>query len=495
MRDIAVPTVLRALLLLSSLLVVMGVAVAAPVDLPGGPASTSTPRFAVIGDYGDGSPEESDVSNLVRSWNPDFIITTGDNNYDNGAAHTIDPNIGQYYHDFVFPYTGSYGLGAPYNEFFPALGDHDWLVRGARPYLNYFSLPNNERYYDFMWGPVHLYSIDSDDHEPDGKTASSAQAMWLQGRLAASTEPWKLVYMHHSPYSSGAVHGSNPEIQWPYQQWGATAVLAGHDHEYERMSVNGFPYFVDGLGGAGIYSFGSPISDSVVRYNDDYGAMLVDSTAMTITFRFINRSRLVIDSYTLTSTLPTLTPTPAVPTVTQTRTPTRGPTGTPGATFTPVPPPALVGHVTWQGPPPQPNNQQQRPITLTLRSGATEMNYPSRVTDASGFFTVSVGGLPNGTYNWRAKGPRYLATSGNVGLAGSASTSVERGLMPAGDADGSNLVGAADFTILKGTFGFSYGQPGYDDRADFSADGVVSSADFILLKANFGQDGAPPVGP
>src|SRR3954470_12738895 len=162
MRGVAMPVVLRALLLLMSPLVVVGGAVGAPVGLAGSPASMSSARFAVIGDYGWVGQTALDVSNLVRSWNPDFVITTGDNNYDNGAASTIDPNIGQYYHDFIFPYTGSYGPGAAYNKFFPALGNHDWVTAGATPYLNYFSLPNNERYYDFMWGPVHLYSIDSD---------------------------------------------------------------------------------------------------------------------------------------------------------------------------------------------------------------------------------------------------------------------------------------------------------------------------------------------
>src|SRR3990172_1293347 len=74
-----------------------------------GPSSV---HFAVIGDYGSAGKAELDVANQVKSWNPDFIVTTGDNNYDSGSASTIDANIGQYYHDFIFPYTGSYGAGA-----------------------------------------------------------------------------------------------------------------------------------------------------------------------------------------------------------------------------------------------------------------------------------------------------------------------------------------------------------------------------------------------
>ena len=66
-------------------------------------------RLAVIGDYGSGNSAAADVAGLVKSWSPDFVVTTGDNNYPDGAAETIDRNIGQFYSDFIFPYRGAYG--------------------------------------------------------------------------------------------------------------------------------------------------------------------------------------------------------------------------------------------------------------------------------------------------------------------------------------------------------------------------------------------------
>src|SRR5438045_5806640 len=66
----------------------------------------------------------------------------------------------------------------------------------------------------------------------------------------------------------------------------------------------------------------------------------------------------------------------------------------------------LLGHVTWQGRPMQPNQLQSLPITLTLRSaGGAAYEYPNRMTDANGYFTVTVDTVPNGDYTWRAKGP------------------------------------------------------------------------------------------
>lgn len=303
---------------------------------PLAPAPAGTIRFAVIGDYGGGGQPEADVAALVHSWNPDFIITVGDNNYPSGAASTIDPNIGQFYHDFIYPYTGNYGGGATENKFFPSLGNHDWLASNAQPYLNYFTLPNNERYYDFERGPVHFFAIDSDSQEPAGITAASPQALWLRDALAAAATPWKLVYFHHAPYSSGA-HGSTLALQWPFADWGASAVLAGHDHTYERILQDGIPYFVDGLGGYTIYAFGSPIPGSIVRYNANFGAMLVEATTAQITFQFITRSGAVIDAYTLTAPA-TATPTiTATSTATSTDTPTPAPTLTVTATSTPRP--------------------------------------------------------------------------------------------------------------------------------------------------------------
>jgi fibronectin type 3 domain-containing protein len=270
---------------------------------------TTTPpaitRFAVIGDYGCNCQGELDVSNLVKSWNPEFVITTGDNNYDFGEASTIDPNIGQYYHEFIYPYLGSYGAGADTNRFFPSLGNHDWgdgfidpPSAGVQPYLDYFTLPGNERYYDFVRGPVHFFVLDSEDYEPDGNTSTSIQANWLQSQLAASTAQWKLVYFHYPPYSSGA-HGSFARMQWPFEAWGATAVLNGHDHDYERIHQGNFPYFVNGLGGEDKSLISRAISGSQKRFDADFGAMLVTASTDSITFEFITRVGTLIDRYVM----------------------------------------------------------------------------------------------------------------------------------------------------------------------------------------------------
>jgi len=273
------------------------------VTVPPAPSATAAPsalHFAVIGDFGEGSQGEADVAALIHGWNPDFVITVGDDNYPSGAADTIDAHIGQYYHDYISPYKGTYGPGASENRFFPTLGNHDWLTAGAQPYMDYFTLPGNGRYYEFAAGPVHFFALDSDEHEPDGVGKSSIQAGWFKKAIAASTSTWNVVYFHHAPYSSGAVHGNTTWMQWPFKDWGASVVLTGHEHTYERLLVDGLTYFVNGVGGGPIYNFGTPLPESQFRYDADYGAMLITATPAEMDFAFYDRKGELIDSTKLT---------------------------------------------------------------------------------------------------------------------------------------------------------------------------------------------------
>ena len=260
----------------------------------------SVVRFAVIGDYGADGPAEAAVATRLKSWHPEFVITLGDNNYDSGAEATIENNIFKHYGEFITD-------DATTTRFFPSLGNHDWYTAGALPYFAHFVLPGNERYYDFVRGDVHFFVINSDPpSEPDGVTADSVQAHWLRDGLAASKATWKIVYFHHPPYSSG-FHGSSTFMQWPFALWGADVVLAGHEHNYERLVVGGMPYFVNGLGGKTKRDCTVPTpvdlqDKSRICYDNDYGAMLVEASAESMSFKFIAQDAALIDSCTLPGT-------------------------------------------------------------------------------------------------------------------------------------------------------------------------------------------------
>ena len=245
--------------------------------------------FAVIGDYGSNDSNELAVVNLVKNWNPDFIITVGDNNYDKGSQETIDDNIGKYYHDFIGNYMGHFGAGSDEPRFFPSLGNHDWETPGAKPYLDYFTLPGNERYYDFVKGPVHFFVIDSDGREPDGTTSNSVQAKWLENKLLNSTSNFNIVYFHHPPYTSSE-RGPIKNMRWPFKAWKTDLVLTGHDHYYEKLNVKGLPYLIVGSGGKSLNMIDNSVPESQFHYDRGFGAVLVKVKPYSMKFKFYSVS-------------------------------------------------------------------------------------------------------------------------------------------------------------------------------------------------------------
>src|SRR6185503_4815372 len=242
-----------------------------------------------------GSIEQA-VANVLKRWDPAIIFTTGDNNYPGGLASTIDVNIGQFFHDYIQPYVGTYGDGASSNRFFPCLGNHDWVSNG-QPHIDYFTLPGNERYYSYRYGPVEIFIINS-NADADGTASTSVQGRWLQNAMAVSTARWKLVSLHHPPYSADVAGAGTPGMRWPYAAWGAAAVFAGHEHVYARIHTNGIVYFINGLGGDSIGGF-SGASAAAVRYNGDYGAMRLEATDTNLIFQFITRGNVVVDTHVL----------------------------------------------------------------------------------------------------------------------------------------------------------------------------------------------------
>lgn len=282
-------------------------------DLPdvvapdGGPDSgTVTPktRFVLLGDFGFDNADELAVASLVKSWEPDFIVTLGDNSYPESNPVTIDETIGKYYGDFIYPYRGKYGPGAKEQRFYACLGNHDWQSGSVDAHVAYFDLPGNERYWQVAKGPVRFFCVDSDMAEPDGTSPGSVQGAWLQKELAAAKDPYRLVAFHHPAHSSG-FHGSQAYMQWPFQEWGASAVYTGHDHDYERFDFgpNAIPYVVQGTGGADLRPMNASRPGSVIAYSEKHGATFVEADEYYADFAAINVGAERIDEHVVASTV------------------------------------------------------------------------------------------------------------------------------------------------------------------------------------------------
>jgi|WetSurMetagenome_2_1015567.scaffolds.fasta_scaffold53065_2 tartrate-resistant acid phosphatase type 5 len=263
--------------------------------------------FAQIGDFGYSGEGELKVSEMVKSWNPDFIVTVGDNNYYEGKLTTTVDNITQYYGDYIYNYDAppefqckGKAFDEKLNRFFPTPGNHDANNQdGLVPYYNFFTLPHNEIYYKFRWGPVTFYSLNTTISD------LTEQLSWLQDEVSASTTPFNIVFQHFPPYSTGA-HGNHTKTQLNYSSMGIDIVFSGHDHIYERLNKTGeedVTYIVNGLGGKAFTNCGVvPLYPGVTSkfcYGSNYGAIKVTATynKLHLAFYSIGSPTVLLDEF------------------------------------------------------------------------------------------------------------------------------------------------------------------------------------------------------
>jgi hypothetical protein len=243
-------------------------------------------HFGVIGDYGDSGGAVAEVAAMVRSWSPEFIVTTGDNNYPYGEYDTFKENISNHYCDYIYNPDAPDSLRCDglaaldrKNRFFTTLGNHDYdgpLLN--QPYLDYFTLPGDEITYDFIEGPIHFFMLNSCT-DSIGQEYTAGQEKWLEDRLTESTSPFKICIFHHPPFSYSK-HGSHPYMQYNFSDLGIDLVIAGHNHIYERLTpvgVDNFYYITNGLGGRRSIDvcdvFDVPETFNRICYNAEHGAM------------------------------------------------------------------------------------------------------------------------------------------------------------------------------------------------------------------------------
>jgi acid phosphatase type 7 len=217
---------------------------------------------------------------------PGTVFTAGDNAYPDGSGS-----------DYAQCYDPSWGRHKARTR--PAPGNHDYNTSGASGYYGYFgSLAGQSGvgYYSYDLGAWHIVSLNSNV----SMSAGSAQETWLGADLAASTKRCTIAYWHHPRFSSGSNHGSSTQSAGVFQALydaGAEIVIVGHDHEYERFApqtpngasdpVAGIREFVVGTGGAGLYSFATPLPNSEVRDATSHGVLKLTLSDGSYTWEFI----------------------------------------------------------------------------------------------------------------------------------------------------------------------------------------------------------------
>ncbi len=224
------------------------------------------------------------------------VLTAGDHAYEDGTIQ-----------EFEQCYDPSWGRHKARTR--PVPGNHEYQTANAAGYFQYFDeilRPFGDAardpargYYTFDVGSWRIIALNSEVSTAE----TSAQLAWLKGVLATTTNKCVLAYWHRARYSSGAHHGSSPQLDPIWDTlfvMGADLVVAGHEHNYERFAPQnnqgvadpqrGMREFVVGTGGAELYGFADPPrATSEVRLSE-FGVLALVLGTDSYSWRFIGAS-------------------------------------------------------------------------------------------------------------------------------------------------------------------------------------------------------------
>ncbi|HEX9917524.1 MAG TPA: metallophosphoesterase, partial [Pyrinomonadaceae bacterium] len=205
-----------------------GEQVAAPVAAKGAPVKLTLPlkdgsvRFLAIGDTGTGTEQQQELANVMLRYRQafpyEFVLMMGDNMYGGEKPEDFKLKFENVYKELL-------------NEkvtFYATLGNHD---DSNQRFYDFFNM-KGEEFYRLAKGNIAFYSLNSNYMD-------KRQLKWFEEELAKDISDWKIVFMHHPPYSSGGKHGSSSALRSVVEpiflKYGINAVFAGHEHFYERV--------------------------------------------------------------------------------------------------------------------------------------------------------------------------------------------------------------------------------------------------------------------
>ncbi len=179
---------------------------------------------------------------------------------------------------------------------YPVPGNHEL---NAKLYYDYFDLPNNEAWYHFRYGIVDFYGVNS--NVPYGPR--SDQYKWLRSALKRGKAPWKIVFMHHPPYSCTASRKNegSPLVKHLvplFQRYGVDLVLLGHDHLYGRSAnLKGVRYIISGGGGSPLYA--PEVDSKMVKCEKKYHYVRFHVENKSIRWLAIDPKDSIIEEFTI----------------------------------------------------------------------------------------------------------------------------------------------------------------------------------------------------
>jgi acid phosphatase type 7 len=239
-----------------------------------------------VGDGADGSASARAVARRIAADRPDRLLYLGDV-YESGSAE-----------DFRERYEPVYGALAAITA--PTPGNHDWPLHrdGYDPYWRAKTGAPTPPWYAFRTGGWRIISLNSE--APHGRR--SPQLRWLRAELRRGGGTCTLAFWHRPRHSAGD-HGDQVDVAplWDALRGRARLVLAGHDHDMQRLRPrDGITALVAGAGGRSRY--GVDGSDPRLAFGDDAhdGALRLELRPGRARLAFVAAGGAVLDRSAVT---------------------------------------------------------------------------------------------------------------------------------------------------------------------------------------------------
>jgi hypothetical protein len=254
-----------------------------PLNLPGVPDAPADGEevLLAVGDIGYCGHEADDrVAELAESL-PGTIAMLGDTVYPEATADTL--------RECFEP-----AWGPMRDRIRPIAGNHDYVGGSASAWFSFFGNAAGEPgegWYSYALGDWHVVALNSNLCVTDaGCGPGTPQHDWLLDDLREADADCLVVYWHHPLLSSGR-HGPVPEVRplWDaVAEAGVDITLHGHDHTYERLTIDGVTSFVVGTGGRSLYVWErSPLPETEARHDANYGLLYLVLGEGEFTWEFL----------------------------------------------------------------------------------------------------------------------------------------------------------------------------------------------------------------
>ena len=222
-------------------------------------------RIASIGDAGFGEEITHQLISMIADEELDFVFYTGDV-VTNMWEEAGDPFLSywlKYYQNFrpvlekmtIYPVPGNheYDYAARWQDlpfYFHAFPAHPGIAPGQQGF------DGNRHWYALELGDIQFLMLDSETIY--GAPGREEMQAWLEERLKDDRFSVTIPVHHIPPFTSGIYTEEGIPFQqlWHplYVEAGVPLVLSGHDHNYQRLLVDGITYMVSGGGSSITYA-------------------------------------------------------------------------------------------------------------------------------------------------------------------------------------------------------------------------------------------------